>query len=129
MTEVTRMEQQERALQKQTAPQEPSHKELQSQARRSFAGLTAQAILDGAAIWELPRSSLEELAERVGNSAMLALTAMGMPEADLRQTSLIGMEPQTPAMEVPDMDCRLAPAADLTAGPWPSVACDPAALT
>ena len=118
------MEQQERALQKQTAPQEPSHK-----ARRSFAGLTAQAILDGAAIWELPRSSLEELAERVGNSAMLALTAMGMPEADLRQTSLIGMEPQTPAMGVPDMDCRLAPAADLTAGPWPSGACDPAALT
>jgi len=54
---------------------------------------------------------------------------MGMPEAGLRQTSLIGMEPQTPAMEVPDMDCRLAPAADLTAGPWPSVACDPAALT
>jgi len=69
------------------------------------------------------------LAERMGNSAMLALTAMGMPEAGLRQTSLIGMEPQTPAMEVPDMDCRLAPAADLTAGPWPSVACDPAALT
>lgn len=123
------MEQRERALQKQTAPQEPSHKEPRNQAWRSFAGLTAQAILDGAAIWELPRSSLEELAERVGNSAMLALTAMGMPEADLRQTSLIGMESQTPAMEVPDMDCRLAPAADLTAGPWPSSACDPAALT
>lgn len=122
------MEQQERTLQKQTMPQESGHKEPQGQARRSFAGLTAQALLNGAAIWELPRTSLEELAERVGNSAMLALTAMRTPEADLRQTSLTGMEPRTPAAEVPDMDCRLAPAANLTAGTWPASACDPAAL-
>lgn len=122
------MEQQERALQKQTAPQEPSHKEPRNQARRSFAGLTAQAILDGAAIWELPRSSLEELAERVGNSAMLALTAMRSPEAELRQTTLAGTEPQTPETGVPDTACQLAPASDLTAGTWPSGACDPAAL-
>lgn len=122
------MEQQERTPQKQTTPRESGHKEPQSQTRRSFDGVTAQALLNGAAIWELPRTSLEELAERVGNSAMLALTAMRSPEAELRQTTLAGTEPQTPETEVPDTACQLAPASDLTAGTWPSGACDPAAL-
>ena len=122
------MEQQERALQKQTATQESSHNEPQQREQRPFTGLAAQALLNGSAVWELPRQSLEELAERVGNSNMLALTAMHAPEAALHRTVLTGSEPQTPAAEVPDMACRLAPAANLTAGIWPAGASDPAAL-
>lgn len=122
------MEQQERAQQKQTAPKEASHKEPQQQERRSYTSLAVQAILDGSAIWDLPRQPLEELAERVGNSGMLALAAMRSPEADLHQTALAGAEPQTPATEVPDTACQLAPAADLTAGSWPTGAFDPAGL-
>ena len=122
------MEQQERALQKQTAPQESSHSEPQRQARQSFTGLAAQALLHGASVWELPRQSLEDLAERVGNSSMLALTAMHGPEPDLRQTHMTGAESRLPALEVPETACQLHPAADLTAGAWPAGACDPAAL-
>lgn len=123
------MEQQERALQKQATREETGHNEPQQQERRSFTGLAAQALLHGSAVWELPRQPLEELAERVGNSNMLALAAMHAPQADLRQTILTDTDPQLPAAEVPDTACRLAPAAELTAGVWPAGACDPAALT
>lgn len=122
------MERQEQTLQKQAAPKESSHKEPQRQEQRSFTGLALQAVLNGGTVWELPRQSLEDLAERVGNSAMLALADMRSPEAELHQTSLASPEPQTAAAEVPDMACQLQPASSLTAGTWPASAFDPAGL-
>ena len=121
------MEQQEREQRKQTTSQETSHNEPQRQ-QRSFTELAAQALLNGAAVWELPRQPLEELAERVGNSNMLALAAMHGPQADLQQTVLAGDVPGTAPTEVPETACQLAPAADLTTGAWPANAFDPAAL-
>ena len=122
------MEQQEQALQKQTAQKETSHNQPQQQERRSFTGVALQALRDGGAVWELPRQSLEELAATVGNSNMLALTAMRTPEAELHQTQLLGAQPQTAVTEVPDTACPLMQASDLTAGTWPASAFDPAGL-
>ena len=119
---------QQKTIQKTVQAEEQKHSEAARSQKSPGSSWVAQALLAGAPVWDLPQQSLTELAERVGNSGMLALAAMRSPEAELHQTSLAGSEPQTPAAEVPDMACRLMPAADLTAGAWPSSACDPAAL-
>ena len=122
------MEQQERTLQKQAAPKESGHSEPQQQEQRPGISFAVQALRDGGTVWDLPRESLEELAGRVGNSAMLALSAMRTLEAALHQTVLTDTEPQTAATEVPDTACLLVSAADLTAGTWPASPFDPTGL-
>jgi len=120
---------QQKTIQKTAQTEEEKRSEASKSPKEHGSSWIAQALLAGAPVWDLPQQSLAELAERIGNSEMLALTAMRSSEAELHQTSLSGSEPQVPAAEVPDMACQLLPAADLTAGIWPSSVCDPAALS
>ena len=122
------MERQEQTLQKQTATKETAHRDPQQKTQSGFTSLSLQAILDGGPVWDLPRQSLEELAERVGNSGMLALAEMRAPAADLHRTTLTDAEPMTEATVVPETVCALQPAADLTAGNWPTSTFDAAGL-
>ena len=124
---VMTMEQQKIA--QKTAP-EQEHSREQVTWRSDFpgGGWAARALLAGANIRDLPHQSLAELAQSVGNSEMLALAAMRSSQAQLVPAELSGAEPQTAAFEVPQTDCLLSPAANLTGGTWPSAAFDPAGL-
>lgn len=77
MKEVaTAMEQQTQGRERQKAEQ-PAHRETEHRTpereRLSGPGLTAQAILEGASLWEMPPQHLEELASLVGNQSMASL--------------------------------------------------------
>lgn len=77
MKEVaTAMEQQTQDRERQRAEQ-PAQKESEHRTpereRLTGPGLTAQAILEGASLWEMPPQRLEELAALVGNQGMAAL--------------------------------------------------------
>lgn len=127
MTEVRTTEQQ-RTTQKTAPAEEQKHSEATRPDRSSGSTWAAQALLSGAPVWDMPRQSLAELVERVGNSGMLALASMRSGEAQTAQTVLTGSEPQTEAVTVPEIACPLAPVSELTAGTWPSGAFDPAGL-
>lgn len=70
------MEQQTQGRERQKAEQ-PAHRETEHRTpereRLSGPGLTAQAILEGASLWELPPQRLEELVSLVGNQGMASL--------------------------------------------------------
>lgn len=104
------------------------HSEAPEQGQKTAAGWAAQALLAGAPVFELPHEALRELAQRAGNSGMLALAAMGAPQLQLYEPVLSGPEPATAAFAVPETACELTQPASLTAGSWPSAAADPAGL-
>ena len=122
------VEQQMQRTAQKTAPTEALDRESEQQKQTPSVAWAAQALLSGATIHELPRTLLAELAERVGNSGMLALAAMRAPEVTIQTAALTGREVHTEPTVVPKMACQLAPAADLTVGSWPSEAFDPAGL-
>lgn len=71
------MEQQQTQNRERQKTERPSRKEAERRTpereRLAGPGLTAQAVLEGAPLWELPPQRLEELAALVGNQGMAAL--------------------------------------------------------
>jgi len=79
-------------------------------------GLALQAVLAGVPLRDLAPGALEELAERVGNDAMVSLAELCPPPCALASFRFPDGEPDTPPFEVPAVECPLAAPAGLTEG-------------
>jgi len=79
-------------------------------------GLTLQAVLAGVPLRDLAPGALEELAERVGNDAMVSLSELCPPPCTLVPFQPPQGEADTPPFEVPAVECPLAAPAGLTEG-------------
>ena len=126
------MEQQQTQNRERQKTERPSRKETERRTpereRLSGPGLTAQAVLEGAPLWELPPQRLEELAALVGNQGMAALLeGQSLPAEELP----FSLPPPLETAPFPVPDTGPVPTAEppaLTGGAPAGRAFDPAGL-
>ncbi len=101
--------------QEQRAPERQPRRAEQD--RLAQASLLAQAALEGMPLLDAPPQTLEELAGRVGNTAMQALLDAQAPQPEEFFFSLPEGEPDTAPIQVPAMEPALIPLGGLSAAP------------
>lgn len=79
-------------------------------------GALARAALEGTSLLEAPPRTLEELAGRVGNTAMTALLAAQWPQPEETALTIPPGEPGTVPLSVPVMEPTLVQPGGLLAG-------------
>ena len=123
-------QQTQRDLQK-TENQKAEQQTAQIQRQQSVdRTLLAQAILAGAEMGDLPRESLLELAQQVGNSGMNALAAMYGEPAETAVMPALKNSVEMQAFPVPaDLICETVTPPVITGASWPSATFDASGVT
>ncbi|MGI6192785.1 MAG: hypothetical protein ACOYI3_04400 [Christensenellales bacterium] len=82
---------------------------------RELSADAARAIRLGAPVWELSPKVLTQLAGKIGNSAMIALSERGAKTPDTAEFIPPPFEPKTVPAEVPTLNCQTVDPSGLTA--------------